>query len=60
MDAEKFGKWFRFGTKVLVPFSFFAIASIENALVCNAVAGFMTIIVIFAYVLEYSKIGDTK
>ena len=58
MKANKFGWWFRLITTILIPVSFFVIASAEGA--AYWLAGVMTIIVLFYYVLIWQKIGDEK
>jgi len=54
---EKFAFWFRRVTKWLVPAVF---ASIAMWPVVYWLGGLMTIVVIFAYVLEGLKIGNPK
>jgi hypothetical protein len=55
MKAEKFGHWFRLIVKILIPVAFFAIAAWPNS---YWLAGIMTIAVLFAYILEWQKIGN--
>lgn len=38
--------------KILVPVAFFAIANITNLVVANAIAGVLTIAVVYSYVVE--------
>ena len=60
MKANKFGWWYRLIVKILIPVMFFLIANTENKDVANALAGVMTIAVMFYYVLIWQKIGDKK
>ena len=55
MEAQKFGYWFRLMVKILIPVAFFVIAAIPGS---YWLAGIMTILVLFAYLLEWKKIGD--
>lgn len=57
MNAEKFGYWFRFVTKWAIPAAFLAVAVWPDG---YWLAGVMTIVVIFAYVLEANHIGDKE
>lgn len=58
MKANKFGWWFRLITKILIPVSFFVIASAEGK--AYWLAGFMAVIVLFYYLLVWQKVGETK
>ena len=60
MKANKFGWWFRLIVKILIPVMFFLIANTESKDVANGLAGFMTIIVLFYYVLIWQEIGENK
>jgi hypothetical protein len=55
MKAQKFGYWFRLLVKILIPVAFFVIAAMPGS---YWLAGVMTIAVMFAYLLEWNKIGD--
>jgi hypothetical protein len=59
----KFFYWFRIVVKVLIPLMFFVIANITkvaNYDWANALAGFMTIAVLFYYILIWQKVGENK
>ncbi len=56
----KFFYWFRVVVKILIPVVFFLIANSENKVVANALAGFMTIVVLFYYLLIWKKVGENK
>ena len=59
----KFFYWFRVIVKILIPVMFFVIANITNVVnqdVANAIAGVMTMAVLFYYILVWQKIGEEK
>jgi hypothetical protein len=51
----KFFYWFRVVFKILIPVVFFLIANSENKVVANALAGFMTIVVLFYIYLFWKR-----
>ena len=57
MNADKFLKWFRAGVKVLIPVSFFVIASFPKS---YWLAGILTVLVIGLYVLEGAGFYEKK
>lgn len=58
MKANKFGWWFRLIVKILIPVMFFLIAISEGK--AYGLAGAMTIVVLFYYILIWQKIGENK
>lgn len=57
MKAQKFIYWFRLIVKILVPVAFFVIAAIPGS---YWLAGVMTILVLFVYLLEGMKKDEKK
>jgi hypothetical protein len=55
MQTQGFAYWFRLIVKILVPVTFFAIASWPGN---YWLSGIMIIAVLFSYLLEWKKIGD--
>jgi hypothetical protein len=56
MDGEKFAYWFRRITKIALIPAMFVIAASEGA--AYPIAGIMTVMLLFAFVLEYEGAGD--
>ena len=54
---KNFAYWFRIVAKILIPVSFFAIASWPGS---YWLAGVMLIVTVFYYVLVWQKIGEKK
>jgi hypothetical protein len=55
------GYWVaRLVVKWLIPVMFFLIAISEQVIICNALAGIMTILTIAYYLLIWQEIGNNK
>lgn len=57
MKAEKFAWWYRLVVKILIPVSFFVIASWPKS---YWLAGVMTVLTVLLYVLQADKVGEKK
>jgi hypothetical protein len=56
INMKNFAYWFRLVTKILIPVSFFIVAAFGSIWL----AGVMTIVTLFYYVLLWQKVGETK
>jgi hypothetical protein len=58
METNKFFYWFRVAVKALIPLSFFIIAIAEGK--AFWIAGVMTIVTLFYYLILFNGIGAKK